>query len=283
MDIARKAREVRNSKHMATKRNRKQNPNVQSKSAIAAQERKAAEAEAKKERQDKISKIAVGAFAVVMALSMMLPSLVALVQQPGAAQGSGIELNMEMIDSQYGDAVSQMDAKLESDPKDTETLQQAGSACLTWASYARLFVQSEDDLNHVNELYDRSIGYFDRYLEIQDSDEIFVNRSLARYYAGKTDEAVKELEGYSKDHGEYAPLWAYLGIMYEAQENKDAAREAYNKAIDLDSDGAAGALDIARERLDAMDGKTAENTTAEVSTEQGSAEVEAQAASGSEG
>lgn len=249
------------------------------------------EAEAKKARKNKITGIAVGVFAVILALSMMLPSFAYIfgnnnqsaqdqaAQEQEAkkdeeskdessseestdtqeAQATGIEA----IDNNYKAVVDPLEKKLEKNPKDLATLLNLGNDYMSWASEASSYAVDEDASNHVNELFQKAIGYYDQYLELNDSQVVKTSRAMCFFSLGDTDTAMSELQTLTESSPDYGPAWAYIGLINESKGDTDAAKEAYNKAIEVDPDNEYGANSYANRRLAAMAASQGEGLTDE--------------------
>lgn len=231
-------------------------------------------AELKRERNKKLTGIAVGAFAVIMALSMMLPSLTYIFgnnntaqQEQEAAQAADeaeaaaaddeaadeeAPTGVALVDANYAAVVDPLEAKLKDDPKDLATLLNLGNNYMSWGREASLYATDDETATHVGELFEKAIGYFDSYLELNDSPAVKVNRALCRYYSGSTDEAVADLEALTTDEASYGPAWANLGMLYENEGSTDEARAAYQKAVETDPDDEYGAKSFANQRLASM-------------------------------
>lgn len=225
----------------------------------------------KKARKQKLTAVLIGVFAVIMALSMMLPSLSYIfgdngqqeAEQQAAQQEQDAEADdteeesetksgMDLVDSNYQAVVVPLEEKLKENADDLATLLNLGNDYLSWAAEASSYATDEDAQAHVKELFDKAISYYDRYLELNDSNAVKVNRALAQLYSGDASAATAALEQLTKDAPDYGPAWSNLGYVYEMQYNQDAAKEAYEKAVEADADDEYGAKSFANRRLAAM-------------------------------
>lgn len=186
---------------------------------------------------------------VVFAFSSVAGA-VAAVMQSNREQSE--PLTIEKVDERFEPDLIDMDKALERDPSDKDTLLKAGEACLSWGSYVRMLATVDAEVSHANEILERGVGYFDRLIAIEPSDEASMNRAMCKFYEGDTSNAIQALEQLTTDSPEYAPAWANLGMLYESANRADEARAAYQSAIDLDADDKAGVRSYAQSRLDAM-------------------------------
>ncbi len=236
-----------------------------------------------KERKKKITGIAIGVFAVIMALSMMLPSLTYIFgnnsgqteqqeqeaqQQEEQAQSEDGEetetlTGIDLVDSNYAAVVDPLKAKLTENPKDLATLLSLGNNYMSWASEASGYAADDAASAHVNELYQQAIDYFDQYLKLNDSAVVKANRAMCLLYSGDADAALAALQKLTEEAPDYGPAWANIGLIREYQGDQEAAKEAYQKAIDADPNDEYGAKSYANRRLAAMAAQTGEGLTDE--------------------
>lgn len=236
-----------------------------------------------KERKKKITGIAIGVFAVIMALSMMLPSLTYIFgnnsgqteqqeqeaqQQEEQAQSEDGEetetlTGIDLVDSNYAAVVDPLEAKLAENPKDLATLLSLGNNYMSWASEASGYAADDTASAHVNELYQQAIDYFDQYLKLNDSAVVKANRAMCLLYSGDADAALAALQKLTEEAPDYGPAWANIGLIREYQGDQEAAKEAYQKAIDADPNDEYGAKSYANRRLAAMAAQTGEGLTDE--------------------
>lgn len=256
-----------------------------SKGRAAAEEVKMSEAEKKRARKQKITAIAIGVFAVVMALSMMLPSLTYIFGNNGQVEEEPVQettsddtktdedstdaTGMDLVDSNYKAVVDPLEAKLAEDPKDLATLLNLGNYYMQWATEASSYANDDASYEHLGDLYEKAIGYFDSYLELNDSAVVETNRAMCILYNGDTETALSALKDVVADHPEYGPAWADLGLIYEYQGDTDAAKEAYQQAIDASPNDEYGASSYANRRLAAIassEGASLTDETAETTS-----------------
>lgn len=200
-------------------------------------------------------------FIVIFALSTLAGALASVFQS-----SQTVEYNVDYIDSQYSDYVADLESQLEEDPENTETLLAVARACSTWGSYVQMLAASDEESAHGDELLQRSIGYYDRYLELDNASDARAERAMCEYYLGDIETAVADLEALMTDDPEYATGWYDLGLLYEAQGLTDDAVAAYQRAAELDPDDEQGVGASAQSRVDELTGATDESSGDEAST-----------------
>lgn len=247
-------------------------------------------------------KVGIGAFAVLMALSMMLPSLASIVS--GAQQASSsaqtettteadttdetttdetatdetaeteesegetvdTATGVAQIDAAYETQVSSLETKLESDNKNLAALLNLGKLYMQWGAGASYYASTDEENAHVAELFEKAIGYYDRYLEINEDNSVKVDHALCQLYAGDIETAQAELEKLTEDAPDYGLAWANLGMIYEYSYNTEAAKAAYQKAIETDPNDEYGASSYASSRLASLNEAELENSSDSVET-----------------
>ncbi len=257
-----------------------------SKGRAAAQQEELSKTQQKKARKQKITGIIIGVFAVLMALSMMLPSLTYIFGNNGAqpveeqqeqaettddtdetdanttdgdtadatgdATADTEKSDMDKVDDSYKAVVNPLKEKLEKNPEDLATLLNLGNDYMAWGSAAGSYASTDEDYEHITKLYGKAIEYFDSYLKLNDSAVVKTSRAMCLLYQGNTDEAIAGLEKVVEEHPDHGPAWADLGLIYEYQGQSDKAKESYQKAIEADADDAYGAKSYANRRLASM-------------------------------
>lgn len=247
-----------------------------SKGRTAPAEQEMTKTQQKKARQQKIMAVAVGIFAVIMALSMMLPSLSYIfgnseeqqaaqqaqeeaeaaakeAEEAESAEEEAEELTgMDAVDKAYKAVIDPLEEKLKDNPEDLATLLHLGKDYMAWGYDAGSYATDEAGYEHLNELFVKAMDYYDRYLEINDSPAVKSDRAMCQLYTGDLEGAVSALEQVAKDEN-YGPAWADLGMIREIyQSDADGAKEAYQAAIDADPDDEYGSKSYANRRLAAM-------------------------------
>lgn len=253
------------------------------KARVAAKDAKSLEANLAEERKAKLKKIAIGAFAVIMAIAMMVPSCAGIVSasrnnaQPApetttdeatsdttetsnteastdateeeAADDVNSATNVAAVDKSYAAELASLEEKLAADDKNLAALLNLGKLYMSWGYSASMYASSDEDQAHVTELFDTAIDYYDRYLKLHDSNAVKVDKALCQLYGGDTEAATASLKKLTTDMPDYGPAWANLGMVYEMQYQMDDAKAAYEKAIEVDAEDEEGAKSFASRRL----------------------------------
>ena len=196
-------------------------------------------------------KVVIVLFVVVFALSTLAGALASVFQ---STQNQSIEYNVDYVDSQYADYVADLESQLETDPENADTLLATARACSSWGSSVMMLAANDDEASHGTELMQRAVGYYDRYLAIDNASDARAERAMCEYYLGDAETATADLEAVTTDDPEYAPAWYDLGSLYEAQGLTDDALAAYQKAAELDADNEQGVGTNAQSRVDALTG-----------------------------
>lgn len=274
------------------------------------------EAERKEASKDRAKKIGIAVFAVVMALSMMLPSLVTIASNmrgsetpaadaatdDGAGTDDGTSADsaatdsaaadsaatdsssadssasasdadsatsaeassasdadsssssmVTTIDENYKTEVDALKKRLDADANNLAALLNLGNQYMSWGYNVSYYASSDESAStHASELFDEAISYYDRYLALNDSNAVKVDRALCQFYAGDYTAAQEALEKLTKDAPDYGPAWANLGLIYESTFNTTSAEEAYKKAAEVDPEDEYGSKTFANQRLASM-------------------------------
>lgn len=221
-------------------------------------------------------KVVVVVFIVIFALSTLAGALAAIA--PGANSDATDETQEETttvasVDEQYEGFVSGLEAKLAENAEDKATLLSLGKYYAAWASGVRDAATTDDETSHANELFDKAVGYYDQYLELEDSNAVRVSRALCLYEKGDVDGARAALEELTAAVGDYGPAWMNLGKIYEELGDTEAALAAYEKAVEADADDEYGAKSYAEQRISALESSDdeADATTDDATTDDAAA------------
>ena len=226
--------------------------------------------------------IAVAVFAVIIGVSMMLPSLAYIFTGHGpSGQGSnssqssdstnssesasddggstgsgntdssneGAKNDIASIDDRYQKPISSLEDKLASATDDTSklpTLLGLGDDYLQWALAASRQASDDAGKAHVSELYGKAIDYYRQYLAINDSGAVKVKISQCQLYSGDTDAAVQTLEALTQASPDYGPAWVYLGVTYAQKGDNTKAINALKRAEAADPNDEYGAKTLAQ-------------------------------------
>lgn len=226
--------------------------------------------------------IAVAVFAVIIGVSMMLPSLAYIFTGHGpSGQGSnssqssdstnssesagddggstdsgntdssneGAKNDIASIDDRYQKPISSLEDKLASATDDTSklpTLLGLGDDYLQWALAASRQASDDAGKAHVSELYGKAIDYYKQYLAINDSGAVKVKISQCQLYSGDTDAAVQTLEALTQASPDYGPAWVYLGVTYAQKGDNTKAINALKRAEAADPNDEYGAKTLAQ-------------------------------------
>lgn len=269
------------------------------------------EAERKEASKDRAKKIGIAVFAVVMALSMMLPSLVTIASNmrgsetpaadaatddsastddstsadsaatdSAAADSSSADSSasasdadsatsaeassasdadsssssmVTTIDENYKTEVDALKKRLDADANNLAALLNLGNQYMSWGYNVSYYASGDESAStHASELFDEAISYYDRYLALNDSNAVKVDRALCQFYGGDYTAAQEALEKLTKDAPDYGPAWANLGLVYESTFNTTSAEEAYKKAAEVDPEDEYGSKTFANQRLASM-------------------------------
>ena len=222
----------------------------------------------KKERKETARNVAITVFAVLLVLSMMVPSLATIVSNARNAQSASQTnaITGEQIDEMYQSNVSELEAALEKDPKDLESLRELGNTYMTWAYATMYYFPDETSDQRASDYFNKSRDAFDRYLAIEDSSDVKVERALCDLYSGNVETAQETIEGVVEEDPNCANGWLNLGMIYEST-NPDAAAMAYERAIAADPDDEAQVKSMAQERLDALNSTSTTEATTDATAE----------------
>ncbi len=227
-------------------------------------------------------------FAVLMALSLMLPSLSSIFSSSSSSSSSSEQTTSSDSDSgsdsgsdsdssetdyvakadeKYGAQVSTLEEKYASDPVNLATLLNLGKDYMTWGVYVRYFGSTDSDTSHANELLSTAVKYYDEYLAIKDSDAVRVDKALCAYYQEDGTSALQQLKDLTESSPDYGPAWANLGMVYETSGDEESAKAAYAKAQETDPDDEYGAKTYATQRLSSMESSDETSDSGESSSE----------------
>lgn len=215
---------------------------------------------------------------LIMAISILLPSLSAVIEafmnssattEEAATTEASTESSAETeesedstedsmqsyidtVDERYGSTADTLKAKVEADATDKASLINLANTYYEWASSVSNFASSDEQAAHVSELYQNAITYYDQYLALDNANSAQVNRILCQYYMGDTEAALSALEDFCAQTANYAPAWSNLGMMYNAAGDTESALSAYNKALDADPNDTYGLKSSVQSQIETL-------------------------------
>ena len=240
------------------------------------------------------TKIVVGIFAVVMALSMMLPSLAPIfagsMQKNSSSEQAGQEQKDGQSDSEatkteenkdenakmpatelaervpdneniktstntYAKKAEKYEKRLATDPKNLAALLNAGQTYMNWGYGISYSATADAEKSYVNDVLKKAIEYFDSYLALNDAKSVKVDRALCKSSMGDTDAAIKDLEAMSAEDPTFPLVWANLGMLYQTKSDSEKATEAYQKAVETDPNDEYGAKSYANQQIISLNSK----------------------------
>ena len=260
-------------------------------------------------QMSKGTKIVIGVFAVIMALSMTLPSLAPIFANDSnddtqeqeqeaqtedkdeAAEGestddaeddeaadtdnaseSGESTTDEAKDDaasdvpdnetlknladENADEVKKFEDRLDKDPNNLAALLNLGQIYMNWGYSAQYSSTTDEERDYSKGLLNKSVEYFDRYLAIEESDAVKVQRLSSLYYLGKTQESLDAMKKITEENPDYPLAWAHLGLFYEWQYDQANALDAYKKAAETDPKDEYGVKSFADEHVKSINQST---------------------------
>ena len=231
-------------------------------------------------------------FAVLMALSLMLPSLSSIFSSSSSSSTSSEQTTssddasssddsssessetdyVAKADEKYGAQVTALEEKYASDPVNLATLLNLGKNYMTWGTYVRYFGSTDADTSHANELLSNAVKYYDEYLAIKDSAAVRVDKALCAYYQEDGTSALQQLKELTESAPDYGPAWANLGLLYEASGDEESAKAAYAKAQETDPNDEYGAKSYATQRLASLESSDETDDSDESASEDAAAD-----------
>jgi len=216
------------------------------------------------------AKILIIALAVIMALTMMLPSLSALFSGNSSSDASTeatsttddtasddstetVDLtDVDSIDEYFGEKTAELEDELADDSDNLVTLLGLAEGYQNWGAYIKQYGATDEDTLHAYDLFKTAIGYYDQYLELNESSAARLYRAQCVYASDETDQAISDLEELTASDESYAPAWYYLGMYYYYDGNNSKATKAFKQAVEADADGEYGVASAAQEMIDAI-------------------------------
>lgn len=213
--------------------------------------------EAEKNKRSKASRWAIGIFAVLMALLMMVPSLSLLVG--GHHDQSQSIKTVADVDKLYQPREKEIEQKVKSNPKDLQAQLALAENYLNWGNYAKGLSTSDADKAHVKDLFNKALAAYDQGISgakaaQSATDQFEVGKALTYFYDGtstseKTQASLKEIA--TREKSSFA--WFVLGNMYGMNSDYKAARSAYESAASADTKGEKEFKEAAQKRIQMID------------------------------
>ena len=227
------------------------------------------------------AKVIIVAFAVIMALSMMLPSLASVFsrgsssssddagtsEQTDAADDSEATQEEDSFDPLEGvpenDTLKELaqsnaqkahdlESRLEDDSENLALLLNLGETYMDWGYSAMYNSSTDEETSYSKGLLDKATDAFNRYLKVRDSDAVRVDLAQCQYYGGDTEGAIDALRKVCDQSPDFPLAWVYLGMFYEETYDYESATEAYHKAIETDPNDEYGVKSYANQQLISM-------------------------------
>ncbi|MBF0911457.1 MAG: tetratricopeptide repeat protein [Atopobiaceae bacterium] len=201
-------------------------------------------------------KIAIGAFSLFIAISMMLPSLANIFSNSRNRGQQKQQASPESINQTYQKQIQDKESQLQQNPDNLPAHLDLAQTYMSWSMALKNASKDQDNQQHATELINKALAEYDTYLASNDSDEVRVSRAIAQYYSGDQSGAVDALKAVTERSPDYASGWLNLGMMYRVTDQIDLAKEALQTAIEKDPDNSAGVKQNAQKILDALNGNT---------------------------
>lgn len=250
-------------------------------------------------------KVGITIVCVLMAIAMCLPTL-SVFMGSTAAQESASEsassasgetdaseseetATVESVDKQYRATVKAIKKKLKKEPDNINLYATLGDLYLSWGDGLKQVIMTSgqvevDTLNKMNEHYKDAVDSLTSYIDKggENASAAQYERGVANLDLGEYDSAIEDLKAVTDADASNASAWINLASAYEGKEDKDSARDAYNKAIEAcgDDENNAQLKSYATQMLAALD--KAESSSSSDSASGSESSSESGSESGSE-
>lgn len=210
-------------------------------------------------------KVIIIVFAVILVISLCLPFFSSCSNGSTDSSDSTTDASTSsdtktaaQIDEDNQGIVDSITSKHADDPTSLAALGALGNAYMDWGNSLQQASDASDVADHVKDVYNQAIDYYDQYLaQKDDSNSVRVNRAICQYYAGDEDGAVGALESFTHDNPDFSPAWMNLGVFYEQKGRSDDARAAYSACVDADAKDSYNLSTYAQLRVAIMDAYSA--------------------------
>lgn len=140
--------------------------------------------------------------------------------------------NTQRTPVQYQADVDALESKLKTTPDDTVTLVNLGNTYFDWAYNV---MQSGDTTGSV-QYWDKAAGAYERAVSAGSSESgVRTDYAISLHYAGKTEQAVEQVEAVVADDATFAPAWFNMGEFKLALDDLAGAKEAYTTYLEVDA------------------------------------------------
>ena len=210
-------------------------------------------------------KVIIIVFAVILVVSLCLPffsscssSSTDSSQTDASSASTQDAKSTSQVDEDNQTIVDSITSKHADDPTSLAALGALGNAYMDWGGSLQQASDASANADHVKDVYGQAVDYYDQYLSQKaDSNSVRVNRAVCQYYAGDEDGAVRALEDFTSENGDFSPAWMNLGVFYEMQGDSDKARSAYSECVTADAVDSYNLASYAQLRVAIMDAYSA--------------------------
>lgn len=173
-----------------------------------------------------------------------------------AAAGVPDNETLKNLADENADEVKKFEDRLEKDPSNLAALLNLGQIYMNWGYSAQYSSTTDEERDYSKGLLNKSVEYFDRYLAIEESDAVKVQRLSSLYYLGETQESLDAMKKITEENPDYPLAWAHLGLFYEWQYDQANALDAYKKAAETDPKDEYGVKSFADEHVKSINQST---------------------------
>lgn len=185
-------------------------------------------------------KIGITVVCLLLVIALMIPSLFSIIGSHDAdVAASSQQETVESVNSRYQDTADAVLAKVDEDPDNTSYLQNLVTVYDEWGNQLMSVASadgtvSDEENQQISSCFGNVVTYADQYIEAGgDSQDVQVDRAMACYYLGDSDEAISSMKRLCRKDSDNASLWQQLGSLYQAAGDADGAADAYGKAADI--------------------------------------------------
>ena len=156
----------------------------------------------------------------------------------GATNGaSQVTAGLDSINAVYEPQVTAIETQLAGDEENLNVLISLGTTYMNWA-YALYNSTDAAAQAQFGPTMSSAVPIWERAYEIDpESKEIGGDLASSLYYSGQEDRAITLAREVLEKNPDYATVWFNLGVFLTNSNDTAGATEAFNKAIETDSDG----------------------------------------------